>query len=43
MSADEIRVRLAEVERALEARLNHLKIIDHQPTQKSTPPGSVFD
>jgi hypothetical protein len=37
MSADQIRVLLAETERALEARMNHLKTIEHAPAERAAP------
>ena len=51
MSAEQIRVLLAEAQRAYEARLNQLKTIDHVPTspapdskiEKTPPWGSLFD
>jgi hypothetical protein len=43
LSADQIRALLGEAQRALEARLNYLKTIEHEPAQPIEPPGSLFD
>lgn len=47
MPAEQIRAMLVEAQRALTARLETLKTIDHEPTllnvRKNVPPGNVFD
>lgn len=37
LPADQIRALLGEAQRALEARMNHLKTIDHEPTPAAAP------
>ncbi|MDB5535023.1 MAG: hypothetical protein JWO28_3338 [Hyphomicrobiales bacterium] len=44
MPAEQIRALLAEAQRALEARMNKLKTIEHVGTVPAkNPPGSMFD
>jgi hypothetical protein len=43
LPAEQIRALLAEAQRALEARLNCLKTIEHEPTPPVEPRGSLFD
>lgn len=40
LPADQIRALLGEAQRALEARMNHLKTIDHEPAEPSQAPES---